>query len=148
MWISDMLWSFDVLCDSTWGHGLVEIVGTEYYVQYLVDEVIDAAPPRLYLEAVSNEYLYDDAPLTPLQEASLERLGWSRPRTPCDPAEGCEMAHENWYAFASLERDSSVRHHLMELVMATVGVYGAGEGTEVNVSWDSSQGSKGSPYCD
>jgi hypothetical protein len=101
MWLDDLSEALDVLARADRGHAIVELADTEnHYVQILADDAPGST--SALLEAVCNEWLYDGEEITPEQEEALERLGWHRPYTDCDPAEGCEIPHRNWYRFATV----------------------------------------------
>ncbi len=151
MWVEELRGAVAILCRSSHGCALFEVVGTPYYVQLSLDDEPELGWVRRYLsvEARSNLYLYEDVDLlTPEQEERFGQLGWSAPGDPCDERCACGEEHGNWFRYATLDGVDESGADLVSVVLAALGVYGASEGAEVNVSYDCSEGRKGNPYCD
>jgi hypothetical protein len=151
VWANELVEACGVLLRSNFGHTIAELRPTPYYVQVLMDDEYtdaeDGSPREVELEAVSSHFLVDEFKLTKAQEVQLERLGWQRPEGPCERHDRCQLEHLNWFRFEVLHDDPASAVHLVGLVAAALGVYGAGEGTPVTVSYCSSLTSKGSPCC-
>ncbi|CAA9244192.1 MAG: hypothetical protein AVDCRST_MAG20-1888 [uncultured Acidimicrobiales bacterium] len=158
MWVQEVADAIAIVGSSRYGHAIFEIAGTPYYVQIDLGEPVDAwvdeeelgfEDRHLVVEARSNNYLYEeDERLTDEQGAALERLGWLLPGSPCDTRCGCGDEHRNWFRYATVDGIDATGAALVAVVLATFGVYGAGEDVEVDVSYDCSAGKAGTPYCD
>lgn len=120
--------AIDELRRSRSGHAIVELTGSPYYVQVLIENEVGSDRRRFLVEAVSNEFLADEYRITSAQELSLRRLGWSEPNIPCSSASRCSRDHPNWYRFAEVD-DTTV----VTTLLAGLGVYGASEGTRISV---------------
>lgn len=110
------------------GHAVVELAGTPYYVQVLIENEVGSDRNRFLVEAVSNEFLPDEHRITSAQQSSLRRLGWSEPNSQCSSGQRCSRDHPNWYRFAEVDDVT-----IIPTLLAALGVYGAHEGTRIRV---------------
>jgi hypothetical protein len=135
MWTDDLREAVGQLHAQGRGYIVVELVDTPYYVQ-LMRSVGRDAVPRAVVEAVSNEYLEGSMRLDDDQEATLAALGWQSPGAPCDPVEGCDLEHPNWFRFVDLDASDGGIRSLEAVLLPALAVYGMTEGAAIRVVVD------------
>lgn len=92
------------------GHSNFVIFTATHIESYYVQVAGERGGPRLYAEAVSNDFLRPEFALTQTQIAHLLRLGWQR------PAEGEGNFFREWQATSDGDRMAVARFLLQTLI--------------------------------